>query len=182
MKKAVVILAPGFEEVEAVTPLDFLRRAGVEVFAAGLDGREITGAHDIAIRCDGTLAEAPGDCDAVVIPGGMPGAANIAASEDALAFIRSVYDRGDLVAAICASPAVVLGGTGILSGRRATCYPGFHDRLGQDVQHAQDRVVKDGNVITSRGPGTAAEFSVEIIRYLEGAEAAQKIHKGTLQK
>jgi protein deglycase len=182
MKKVVLLVAPGFEEVEAVTPLDFLRRAGIEVFAAGLDHREVTGAHGITLVCDGTLADIPGTIDGVVIPGGMPGASHIAENAEALKLIRGIYDAGGLVAAICAAPAVVLGGTGILSGRRATCYPGFHDRLGQDVQHASDRIVRDGNIVTSQGPGTAAEFAIEIIRYFLGDEAAQKIHTGTLQK
>lgn len=182
MKKVVLIVAPGFEEVEAVTPMDFLRRAGIEVFTAGLTSREVTGSHGITLLCDGTLAEAPKNPDGVVIPGGMPGAANIAENAEAVRLIRGVYDGGGLVAAICAAPAVVLGGTGILSGRRATCYPGFHDRLGQDVQHASDRIVRDGNIVTSQGPGTAAEFAVEIIRYFLGDEAAEKIHTSTLQK
>ncbi len=182
MKKVIIIVAPGFEEVEAVTPLDFLRRAGIEVFAAGLASREVTGSHGITLLCDGTLSEAPDKIDGVVIPGGMPGASNIAENPEAAKLIRRVYQEGGLVAAICAAPAVVLGGTGILSGRRATCFPGFHDRLGQDVQHASDRIVRDGNIVTSQGPGTAAEFAVEIIRYFLGDQAAEKIHTGTLQK
>ena len=182
MKKVVIIVAPGFEEVEAVTPLDFLRRAGIEVFSAGLTNREVTGSHDITLVCDGILADISDTPDGVVIPGGMPGASHIAENAEAVNLIRKTYDAGGLVAAICAAPAVVLGGTGILSGRRATCYPGFHDRLGQDVQHASDRIVRDGNIVTSQGPGTAAEFAIEIIRYFLGDEAAEKIHTTTLQK
>ena len=182
MKKVALILAPGFEEVEAVTPLDFLRRVGIDVFVGGVGAGEISGAHGIVIKCDGTLGDAPKDCDGVVIPGGIPGAPNIAASKEARALIQAVYDRGGLVAAICASPALVLGKTGILSGRRATCYPGFEEHFDKKVRHVQDRVVKDGNVITSQGPGTAAGFAIEIIRYLLGDEAAGNIHGATLQK
>lgn len=182
MKKVVVLLAPGFEEVEAVTPLDFLRRAKLEVFAAGVGAREIAGAQGITLKCDGPLEEAPEDCDGVVIPGGIPGATNIAASKEAMALIKGVYDRGGLVAAICASPAVVLGKTDILSGRRAACYPGFEKNFSGEVRHVQDRVVRDGNIITSQGPGTAAAFAVEIISYLQGERAAQEVHRATLQK
>jgi 4-methyl-5(b-hydroxyethyl)-thiazole monophosphate biosynthesis len=118
--------------------------------------------------------------DGVVIPGGSSGAENIAASDAAVQVIRSCLDTGKLVAAICAAPGVVLGGHGLLAGRRFTCYPGFESRVA-DGEFSQDRVVVDGNVITSRGPGTAAEFSLAIIRYLVGEEAALSLRQATLQ-
>ena len=118
--------------------------------------------------------------DAVIVPGGMPGAANIASSDTALALIRSAFDRGRLVAAICAAPAVVLARTGILSGRRVTCFPGYEDRL-EDCTFVEDRVVVDGNLVTSRGAGTAAEFAVKVIEILVSPEAAREVHERTLQ-
>lgn len=181
MKKVVLFLADGFEEVEAVTPIDFLRRSGVDVVVAGVSGKEVRGSHGIKIECDAEVSRIKGPFDGVIIPGGMPGAANIAASSDAMKIISSVLDKGGLVGAICAAPSVVLGSAGLIKGRKFTCYPGFEEKFsGSDF--SPDRVVIDGNLITSRGPGTAAEFSVALIEYLCGKEAADKINKGTLQK
>ena len=183
MKKAIVLLANGFEEVEAVTPIDFLRRAGIQVVTAGVGGEKITGAHDVKMLADVDVKKAGADYDAVVIPGGMPGASNIAASKEADAIIRNFFEKGKLVAAICASPAVVLAPKGILKGKNATCYPGFEkDLTAAGASFLESRVVRDGNLITSRGPGTAAEFAFEIIGYLLGPEAAKPIIEGTLQK
>jgi 4-methyl-5(b-hydroxyethyl)-thiazole monophosphate biosynthesis len=181
MKRAAVLLADGFEEVEALTPVDFLRRAGVEVVTVGINGRTVTGAHDIEVKADTIMAEAGTDFDAVIIPGGMPGAENISKSGKANELIKTLYSRNKLVAAICAAPAVVLAPLGLLSGKKAVCYPGWESKLG-DAFYTPDRVVKDGNIITSCGPGTAAEFSMIIIEVLAGKSAADEIHKKTLQK
>ncbi len=184
MKKVAVLLADGFEEVEALTPIDFLRRAEIEVTVTGVTGETVTGAHDVAIRADAAIADvvkASGEYDGVIIPGGMPGAANIAASEDAGELITEMVKERKLVAAICASPAVVLHPLGILKGKQATCYPGFEEKM-DDVQCKPKRVVVDGNCITSRGPGTAAEFAVEIIQYLIGKDAAKTVRQATLMK
>jgi len=182
MKKALLMISPGFEEVEAITPWDFLRRAGIEVFAAGIGSDKITGAHGISLDCDGTVHGVTGDWDVVVIPGGMPGATNIAESPKAMEIIQQQHDRGALIAAICASPGVVLGKTHILEDRRATSYPSFEKLFPSSTVASEERVVVDGHVITSRGPGTAAEFAISIIRYLEGDEMADKIDQSTLQK
>ncbi len=179
-KKAILFLAEGFEEVEAVTPIDFLRRAGIQVTTLGIGGREIRGARNIPIIADIPVEDFTGEFDAVVIPGGMPGAANIAASEEADTIIRNAYKNGKLVASICAAPAVVLYSKGILDGKSATCYPGF-EKEWKNVSFSNDRVVKDGNIITSRGAGTAAEFAIAIIGYLLDEEAAQKVSQATLQ-
>ena len=114
MKRAVVLLADGFEEVEAITQIDFLRRAGIEVVVAGVTGRDVVGGHDVRVNTDITVDEFSGSFDAMVIPGGATGAANIAADEDAMRLIRRAFDEGRLVAAICASPGVVLGANGLL--------------------------------------------------------------------
>ncbi|TFG63828.1 MAG: DJ-1/PfpI family protein [Spirochaetales bacterium] len=183
MKTLALLLAPGFEEVEAVTPLDFLRRAGIKVVSLGIGGREVKGAHDITLYADADIKNMKGSFDGVVIPGGMPGASNIAASAEADALIRELFSAGKLVAAICASPAVVLAPKGLLKGKKATCYPGFEkDLQNGGADYSGNRVVRDGSLITSRGPGTAAEFAFEVISYLEGPEAAKPIIEGTLQK
>jgi len=181
MKKVAVLLAEGFEEVEAVTPIDFLRRAGIEVIIAGIGGTVLKGAHDVPITADMPVESLPGELDGAVVPGGLPGASNIAASREATDILRDLYERGALVAAICAAPAFVFGPLGFLQGRTATCYPGCENDLTGAV-FSTERVVRDGNVITSRGPGTAAEFALEIIRYLEGEKTAAGVFEQTLQK
>jgi len=181
MKKIAVLLADGFEEVEAVTPIDFLRRAGIDVVTAGVTGKTVTGAHGVKISADAAVGGLPAGLDGVVLPGGMPGAQNIADSGEAVDLIRKILAAGKLVGAICAAPAVVLGAHGLLQGRRFTCYPGF-ERDVRGASFTPDRVVADGNLITSRGPGTAAEFALALIEKLAGREEAEKIRKGTLQK
>jgi 4-methyl-5(b-hydroxyethyl)-thiazole monophosphate biosynthesis len=181
MKKAVVFLADGFEEVEAVTPIDFLRRAGVEVCAVSLNERKTAiGSHHIPISADMSLSELREDgWDAVILPGGMPGAANLAACEKVRAFVNAMAEKKGLIAAICASPAVALYPFGVLNGRRFTCYPGLEEKV-KGAQWVSDAVVIDGNIITSRGPGTAALWATAIISYLMGKEAARKIALDTL--
>ena len=179
--RTVVLLADGFEEVEGITQIDFLRRSGIEVVTAGVTGKKVEGGHGIPVEADTELENLDGDFDAVVIPGGKGGADNIAASRKAVELIKEYMDAGKLVAAICASPGVVLAPNGILEGKRATCYPGFEERFPDSAEHLEDRVVIDGNLITSKGPGTAAQFAVEIIRYLLDGETADKIAETTLQ-
>jgi 4-methyl-5(b-hydroxyethyl)-thiazole monophosphate biosynthesis len=180
MKKAAVLLADGFEEVEAITPIDYLRRAGIEVTVAGVTGMEIRGGHGIIVGADIPVDQVvSGDLDAVIIPGGMPGAENVAASRGARSLIEEVFASGKLTAAICAAPAVVLDPLGILKGRKATCYPGFEARF-TDAAYLPDRIVKDGNVISSCGPGCAADFSFAIIEYLMGQWPADEVKKRTL--
>ena len=184
MKKAAVLLADGFEEVEAITPIDFLRRAEIEVDVVGVTGKTVTGGHGISVRAGvkpKELVKNVDSYDAVIVPGGVGGAENIAASSETVGFIQNMMASGKLVAAICAAPALVLSPNGILQGKKATCYPGFEEKF-TDAEFQAERVVVDGNLITSRGPGTAAEFAVAIIRYLEGDGKADEVHSGTLQK
>ncbi len=181
MKKMILLLADGFEEVEAITPVDFLRRSGVEVVIAGVTGRDITGAHGVRVECDLEVSQLSGDFDGIIIPGGMPGASNIAKDSHSMKIIRDAIDSNLLVGAICASPAVVLGATGLIAGRKFTCYPGFETRFsGSDF--VDQRVVCDGNLITSMGPGTAAEFAENLIGYLCGEDQKREIHTSTIQK
>lgn len=181
MKKACVIVADGSEEVEALTPVDYLRRAGVEVTLAGIRGFQVKGARGITVMANVVL-ESVSDTlfDALIIPGGMPGAANIAASATAVAMIKRHYAEGKIVAAICAGPAVVLqGACGLLDGKRFTAFPGVEGQVPRGIFVA-DRVVRDGTIITSRGPGTAGEFSVAIIEQLLGRQAAQSVAEAVL--
>jgi len=180
MARALLILAEGFEEIEAVTPIDVLRRAGVEVIVAGLGDRLVKGGHGIAVQADTTVAEAPRDVDVVILPGGLGGANNLKASDAVQALVREVHEAGKRVAAICASPAVALGESGLLEGRRATCYPGFEDRFGAGVTLSEDRVVVDANLTTSRGPGTALEFALTLVAQLVSEEKAEELRQGML--
>ncbi|HWR12921.1 MAG TPA: DJ-1 family glyoxalase III [Rectinemataceae bacterium] len=184
MKKACVLIAEGFEEVEALTPVDYLRRAGVEVTLFGLGGRSVRGARGITVVADAVLEDASVDVgfDAVVVPGGMPGAKNLAESRAAREFIVRHFEGGKLVAAICAAPAVVLHeGCGILKGRRFTGYPGTERQVTGAV-FTSGRVVVDGNLITSRGAGTAGEFAIAIIEALMGENAARTVADCVLLK
>ena len=181
MKKIALLLAEGFEEVEAVTPADFLNRAGIEVLITGVTGKTVKGAHNITLLADYELQDLPRDLDGVIIPGGMLGSENVALSDDAIDLIKKINREGKLVAAICAAPAIVLEKAGVISGKKATCYPGMEKRFTQST-FSEERVVVDGNVVTSRGPGTAAEFAIKIVEILTGKEAAEKIFNATLQK
>ena len=184
-KKVLVILADGFEEVEALAPIDVLRRSGASVTVAGLKperGNLVRGAHDIWIRCDVELCDVREDrFDAIVLPGGMPGALNLHKSEVVNSMVLDTYKRGDLVCAICASPAFVLAPTGILDGKKATCYPGCEEKYSH-LNFCGERVVRDGNVITGAGPGTALEFGLLISEALFGKEVSSKIHSDMICK
>jgi 4-methyl-5(b-hydroxyethyl)-thiazole monophosphate biosynthesis len=186
-KKAIVFLAEGFEEVEAVTPIDYLRRAGVEVTVAAAGRSEIvTGSHGLPVIADCVLGDLvkqgkalPAAWDAVVLPGGLPGADNLAASAEIGAFIRAMAASGKWVCAICASPALVLAPLDVLEGKKFTCYPGMEKKV-SGAHWSGDRVVIDGEVITSRGAGTAGDFAAAIIGKLVSEEAAEKIRQSVL--
>jgi len=180
MKKVAVLLADGFEEVEVITAVDFLRRAGIEVILTSISELKVTGSHDIVILADTTFAALRDDLDGIILPGGMPGAANLAQSKALIAFIRKMNKSNKLLAAICAAPALVLGKSGLLEGRKFTCYPGFENEV-TGANFTTESVVLDGNILTSRGPGTAAEFAIAIIDYLLGIDAAEAVKKSTLQ-
>jgi len=184
MKDAIVLLADGFEEVEAVTPIDYLRRVGIEVTVASVDGNLLVkGARGIIVNADVALYDLINqqqtDVDAIIIPGGMPGAANIAASPEAGALITQAAAAGKLICAICASPAVVLAPLGLLSSKKFTCYPGMEKTV-KGGSWTDKRVVMDGNIITSRGAGTAGEFSAAIIGQLLGETEADRIAQAVL--
>jgi 4-methyl-5(b-hydroxyethyl)-thiazole monophosphate biosynthesis len=170
-KRAIIVLADGFEEIEAVTPIDILRRAEVETEVVGLDAVEVTGAHGIRFHADRVLEQTE-EADAVILPGGLPGAENLAASDTLAAVLKAQAEAGRIVAAICAAPAYVLAPLGLLDGREATCYPECRDRLADHATYVEKPVVQAGNIITSRGPGTAMAFGIALVQELLDFEAA----------
>jgi protein deglycase len=182
MKKSVLVpLAAGFEEIEAVTIVDVLRRAGVHVVTASLATRDVPGAHEITLRADSTLDAARSSgtrFDAVVLPGGMPGAANLKADKRVAALVQEIVEKGGTAAAICAAP-IALEAAGVLAGRRATAYPGFKEEL-SSATRVDARVVEDGPIVTSAGPGTALEFALALAARLAGRETADKLRAGML--
>jgi len=176
--KAVVVLADGFEEVEAVTPIDLLRRAGVTVVVAGLTGLSATGARGVAFGCDTTLDQVT-EWDALVLPGGGPGAKRLSESELVLRAVDRTLERGAWLAAICAAPAEVLGKHGYLKDKRFTGYPGT-EATGFGGTYLVEPVVVDGKLITSRGVATAPAFALSLIEKLAGAEKAAEVAKAVL--
>jgi 4-methyl-5(b-hydroxyethyl)-thiazole monophosphate biosynthesis len=179
-KTVLVPLADGFEEIEAATIIDVLRRAGVDVTVAALRGHPVRGAHGIGIAADVTLAEVERRrFDAVVLPGGMPGAANLRDDPRVTAALCDVVKRGGTAAAICAAP-IALEAAGLLKGRRATAYPGFREELGSASDRVSDRVVSDGPIVTSAGPGTAMEFALALVERLVSKETADKLRDAML--
>jgi 4-methyl-5(b-hydroxyethyl)-thiazole monophosphate biosynthesis len=182
MKRVLVPLAEGFEEIEAVTIVDLLRRAGIEVRTAALGAREVTGSHGITVMADIALDEATaGDYDMIVLPGGMPGADHLAKDARVIALLRRFAEEGRYTAAICAAPGV-LARAGLLEGRVATSFPGFlKPNSAPGIRLSEDPVVVDGKIVTSRGPGTAMEFGLALIELLEGARTRAQV-EGRLQR
>lgn len=174
----VLFLADGLEEIEALTPLDLLRRAGVSVVTVGLGGREITGTHGITVMAD-TDKLPEGDFDMVILPGGMPGAANLDASPMVADALARVHARGGYLAAICAAP-MVLGHKGYLVGKRAVCFPGFESELTGAEMAQGCFVVRDGNVITARGMGCALDFGLALVAALRDEQTAMELRAAVM--
>lgn len=168
-----VFLANGCEEVEALTPVDILRRAERDVRTVGVGGKTITGSHGIPIVCDLTEDEVvPGEMEMVVLPGGMPGTLNLEKSEIVRSVVKYAAETGKWVAAICAAPSI-LGHMGLLKGRCAVCYPGYEDQL--DAEIGQGPVCVDGKFITARGMGVSVQFGLRLVELLTDSARAKKL-------
>jgi 4-methyl-5(b-hydroxyethyl)-thiazole monophosphate biosynthesis len=172
--KLVMPLAEGFEEIEAFVPLSVLRGAGVQVDLVGLAGSVATGGHGARITTDRRLADVRvDDYDGIVLPGGTRGCANLERSKAVMDLIAAMGEKGKIIAAICAAPAV-LAKAGVLKNRKTAVYPGMERQV---PYPRPEKVVVDGNVITSQGPGTAMEFSLEILKHILGPAEAAKHRK-----
>lgn len=183
VKKVLVTLAPGFEEVEALTPVDILRRAGAHVVIAGTLNGPIEGRNGIRVVPDASLDDAlkdAGSFDMIVLPGGAVGAENLKKDSRVKGLIAAIDSRGAFVTAICAAPAV-LSAAGVLDGKRATSHPSVRNALGSAIV-TDERVVADGNIITSQGPGTAMEFAFRLVEALFGAEKAEEVNRTVLAR
>ena len=180
-----VFLAEGFEEIEALAPVDLLRRAGVQVSTVSIveNRRAVTGARGIPVMADITISEFDvNNADLVVLPGGMPGTINLAECSELMSIIDNLAKTGDLnkrVAAICAAPSKILGERGLLAGKKATCYPGMEAGMKGAIA-VTDKVVTDGNITTSRGMGTAVEFGLELVNLMCGEEKARELRNSVV--
>lgn len=175
MSKIGIFMADGCEEIEGLTVVDIVRRAGIDITTISIsDKKEVAGAHGITFLADAKKDEVDfSTLDGIVLPGGMPGTINLGADETVDKVIREFAAGGKLVAAICAAPSV-LGQAGLLNGKHATSYPGFEPKLTGAVT-SENPVVQDGNVITSRGMGTAIAFALEIVSYFTDKKTADKL-------
>jgi len=181
MARVCVVLANGFEELEAVTLVDVLRRAEVEVVTLGVEGKLVQGSHGICMQADATLEESGHESwEMVILPGGLPGANTLRDNDDVQSLLRRQHEVGGLLAAICAAP-IALGKAGVLRGRRATCYPSFEEQL-IGAETSQARIVQDGTIHTSRGPGTALDFALHLAGVLVGEERADSLAKSMLAR
>lgn len=179
-KKAIILIAEGFEEIEAISCIDILRRGGIEVLVSGINSLQIKGSRGITVVADKLLKDSGIDFDACIIPGGSQGAENLAKSKEVKDFILTINAQGKIIAAICAAPAAVLTPTGILKGKHVTGYPGKEEEFDKDTIYSQEKVVVDSNIITSQGPATAIEFALTILTKLTGEEIALKVRKAIL--
>lgn len=174
MAKAYVFLAEGFETVEALAVVDILRRVKCQVVTVGVGAVVITSAQNIAVKADEVLGDNEySDADIVFLPGGMPGTKNLEAEPKVVDAVRRQYESGKIVAAICAAPSI-FGHMGIIEGRKATCFPGFEEDL-VGAEFVAEKVVVDGNVITSRGMGTAIDLGLVLVEKICDKDTANAL-------
>lgn len=180
MKKAALFLAKGFEEIEALGTVDILRRAQIKIDTVSItDYNIVTGAHYIAVTADKTFNDTDfGHYDMLILPGGMPGAKNLNEHIDLKNLITEFNSKGKYIAAICAAP-MILGGMGLLEGKRATCYPGFEAEL-IGAKITGDNVVVDNNIITGKGPGLVFDFGLRLVELLMGLQIKRDVQNGLL--
>jgi len=177
MSQVYLFLAQGFEEIEALTVVDLLRRAGIDITTVSIsDTHNVIGAHDIPVTTDALFSNLDfSDADLLVLPGGGPGTCNLNAFDPLKNLLKDFYNKGKYIGAICAAP-MILGQLGFLNGRKATCYPGFEKEL-VGADYVTSSVVTDDHIITSRGLGTAIDFAGELIRLLKNSDTAEHIKK-----
>lgn len=182
MKKIGIFMADGCEEIEGLTVVDIVRRAKMEIVMISITGKkEVTSSHNVTFLTDALSSEVDYEgLDGIVLPGGMPGTLNLGADKTVNEVVRKFAAEGKLVCAICAAPSV-LGAAGLLEGKRATCHPGFEDKLIGAVT-SEDEVVVCDNIITSRGMGTAIPFAFEIVRYFTDDETVETVRKGLVYR
>lgn len=181
MKKALILLAPGFEEIESVAVIDILRRAGVKVTVAGTVDGPIDGARRVRVVPDIAIDHlSGGDFDMVVLPGGQPGTENLRKDGRVERILREADGKGRYIAAICAAPSL-LASVGLLTGKKATSHPSVR-ALMEGSSYSDERVVVDGRWITSRAPGTAIEFAFQLVTLLVGEEKAAEINQSVMAK
>ncbi len=169
-----VPLADGFEEIEAVTIIDVLRRAGVIVTSVFLRDNPVIGSHDIPVTADKNISGiSAADYDSIALPGGMPGSKNLKEDGRVIALVRELHSRERIVAALCAAP-IVLGHAGVLAGRRATCFPGYESQMIGAIPSSEP-VVRDGLIITGKGPACAIPFALTLVEALAGKEKAENL-------
>lgn len=170
-----MLLGTGFEETEAITPLDLMRRAGISVLTVGVNGKTVYGAHGIGIEADIELGEMDlTQLEMIVLPGGLGGVTSVRASKESMDALRFAWDNGKFVAAICAGPTV-LADLHITDGRNTTCYPGCEGGMGTAIVDASVPCVRDGNLITGASAGCALPFGLKLIEALKGEQAANTI-------
>lgn len=169
-----VFLADGFEETEALAPVDMMRRAKLDVQTVGVTDKIVTSSHKVSVVSDITIDEITKEnLQAVVLPGGMPGTLNLKENQKVLNIVKYAYENNLIIGAICAAPSI-LGYLGILNGKKATCFPGFEDELkGAEVK--TDGVVKDNNIITAKGAGISVDFGLELVKALKDEETSKSI-------
>lgn len=179
--KACIFLADGFEEIEAVVPIDILRRAGisVDIYSVNRD-LYIRGSHNIEIKADRMIREYDGGYDVIILPGGMPGSKYLSQCKELNEIILEQDKGGKLIASICASPALVLEPLGILQGKKATCYPGSYE--GTAFSFSSDPLVFSNNIITAKGPGIAWDFALKIVEILCGREVRDSLVNATFYR
>ena len=195
MKKAAVFFADGFEDIEALSPVDYMRRAGIEVITVGVKGTPfnktliVTSSHKVPMIMDMSMQDFMAQYgedlpDCIVCPGGSVGATNLSQNEELLAYIEKCNKAGKLVTAICASPAVVFGKTDVLKDKKWTCYPGMETEANPGYLSGYSNLVfiTDGNIVTSRGPGASEQFAMELVKILAGQETYDRIHSGSQQR
>jgi len=174
--KVLVPLAGGFEEIEAVTIIDILRRAAIDVTTVSLRDNPVKGSHGISVTADKSIDEVkPGDYQCIILPGGMPGSANLKKNNDILRLLREISENGGWIAAICAAP-IVLSAAGLLKGKTATCFPGYEKDLDGAII-SDEPVVVDGKLITGKGAGCAIPFALRLVEVLKDLDTAENLKK-----